>query len=116
MKTVELRDASRPLADYAKELDAESLVITADKKPVAALVSLNGVDRESLALSLSPDFDRIIRRARSQATNGNVFSLDQIKQELSEATAYIKPMQATRSAAKPRRVPSARKKRSPRRG
>ena len=28
----------------------------------------------------------------------------------------IKPMQPTRSAAKPRRVPSARKKRSPRRG
>jgi PHD/YefM family antitoxin component YafN of YafNO toxin-antitoxin module len=116
MKTLELCNASKSLADYAAELDSESLVITSNKKPVAALVSLKGADRESLALSLSPDFAKIIRSARSEAKRGKVFSLDQIKAELLETPAPNKAMQPTRSAAKPRRAPSARKKRSPRRG
>jgi PHD/YefM family antitoxin component YafN of YafNO toxin-antitoxin module len=116
MKTVELRNASKPLAHYTAELDSESIVITSNEKPVAALVSLKGMDRESVALSLSPDFAKIIRRARSEAKRGKVFSLDQIKEKLLEATAPNKAMQPSRSAAKPRRVPSARKKRSPRRG
>ncbi len=87
MKTVELRNASKSLADYAAELDSESLVITSNKKPVAALVSLKGTDRESLALSLSPDFAKIIRRARSESKGGKVFSLDQIKAELLKTPA-----------------------------
>ena len=94
MKTLELRDASKPLADYTAELDSESLVITSNEKPVAALVSLKGMDRESVALSLSPDFARIIRSARSEAKRGRVFSLEQVK----------------------RGLPSSRKKRPTRRG
>ena|SRR5437773_942197 len=116
MKTLELRNASKPLADYAAELDSESLVITLNEKPVAALISLKGADRESLALGLSPDFAKIIRRARSEAKRGKVFSLDQIKAELRETPAPNQAMQPARSAAKPHRVPSARKKRSPRHG
>ena len=116
MKTLELRKASKTLADYTAELDSESLVITSNEKPVAALVSLKGLDRESVALSLSPDFAKIIRRARSEAKRGKVFSLDQVKEELLETTAPIKRTQPTRSETKPRRVPSARKKRWPRRG
>ena len=82
MKTLELRDASKPLADYTAELDSESIVITSNEKPVAALVSLKGMDRESVALSLSPDFARIIRRARSEAKRGRVLSLDEVKKGL----------------------------------
>ena len=40
----------------------------------------------------------------------------QLLATLNPSKRPIKPMQPTRSAAKPRRVPSARKKRSPRRG
>ena len=87
MKTLDLRNASKPLADYAAELDSESIVITSNEKPVAALVSLKGMDRESVALSLSPEFAKIIGRARSEAKRGKVVSLHQIKQELLEATA-----------------------------
>ena len=47
MKTLELRKASKPLADYAAELDSESIMITSHKKPVAALVPLKGMDREN---------------------------------------------------------------------
>ena len=54
MKTLELRKASKTLADYAANLGSESIVVTSNRKPVAALVSLKDVDRESLSLSLDP--------------------------------------------------------------
>ena len=82
MKTLEMDKASKPLSDYAADLGSESLVITSKKKPVAALVSLKGADRESVALSLSPVFAQIIRRTRAEAKRGKVYSLDQVKEEL----------------------------------
>ena len=39
MKILELRQASKPLADYAADLGSDSLVITSNNKPVASLVS-----------------------------------------------------------------------------
>jgi hypothetical protein len=108
MKTVELRKASKSLAHYTAELDSGSLVITSDEEPVAALVSVRGMDRESLALSLSSEFAEIIRRARSQAKRGRVFSLRQVKEALLDSPAAVP---ARRSAAKSHRTRSTRKKR-----
>jgi len=51
VKTVKLASASRSLAEYAKELDEEIMVVTERNKPIAAVVPLKHVDRESLALS-----------------------------------------------------------------
>jgi len=47
MKTIELSDASKPLSDYAEALDDDILVLTSKKKPVAALVPLKHVERDS---------------------------------------------------------------------
>ena len=100
MKTLELRKASKTLADYAANLGAESIVVTSNKKPIAALVSLKDVDRESLALSLDPAFMRIIRRARAEVRRGDVYSLEQVKREmLSEADAPSKALHRTRQKA-----------------
>jgi len=96
MKTLELRKASKPLADYASDLGSDSLVITSNNKPVAVLVSLKDADRESIALGLSPEFGRIIRRARAEAKKGKVFSLKQVRDEISAA-----PKQSTARAKKP---------------
>lgn len=82
MKTLELKDASKPLSDYAARLDAEGIVLTSKKKPVAALVSLKGADKEILALSMSAAFGKLIRQARSEVKRGKVVSLRQLKQEL----------------------------------
>ena len=88
MKTLELRKASKTLADYAANLGSESIVVTSNRKPVAALVSLKDVDRESLSLSLDPAFLRIIRRARAEVRRGEVYSLEEVKREmLTEAGA-----------------------------
>ena len=97
MKTLELRKASKTLADYAANLGSESIVVTSNRKPVAALVSLKDVDRESLSLSLDPAFMKIIRRARAEVKRGEVYSLEQVKREmLTEADAPNKALHRTR--------------------
>ena len=97
MKTLELKKASKALADYATHLGSESIVITSNKKPVAALVSLHGLERESLPLSLNPAFMKIIRRARAEVRRGEVYSLKQIKQELlTETGGPNRPLRRTR--------------------
>lgn len=103
MKTLELEKASKTLADYAANLGSESIVITSNKKPVAALVPLKDVARESLSLGLSPAFMRIIRRARAEVRRGEVYSLKQVKQELlTGIDAPKKALHRTRQKAAPR--------------
>jgi PHD/YefM family antitoxin component YafN of YafNO toxin-antitoxin module len=106
LKTLELRNAQKPLAEYTADLDSESIVITSNRKPVAALVSVKGIDRESLALSLSPDFAKIIRRARSEAKRGEVFSLDEVKRELLETApnTTLQPTSRARRKSKSKKV------------
>jgi PHD/YefM family antitoxin component YafN of YafNO toxin-antitoxin module len=60
-------------------LGSESIVVTSNKKPVAALVSLKDVDRESLSLSLDAAFLKVIRRARAEVRREEVYSLEQVK-------------------------------------
>ncbi len=82
MKTLELKKASKALGEYAANLGSESIVVTYNKKPVAALVSLKNIDRESLSLSLDPTFMKIIRRARQEVRRGKVYSLEDVKREM----------------------------------
>jgi antitoxin (DNA-binding transcriptional repressor) of toxin-antitoxin stability system len=82
MKTVDLAKASKSLSAYAHELGEEPVILTVDDKPVAALVSLKNVDRESLALSTSPVFLRLMQAAREELARGDSVSLEEIKREL----------------------------------
>jgi PHD/YefM family antitoxin component YafN of YafNO toxin-antitoxin module len=79
MKTIELSTASKSLAEYAKEFGEEVVVLTDNHEPVAAVVSLKNVDRESLALSTNPEFLAIIERARAEMASGRKLSHDEMK-------------------------------------
>ena len=81
MKTIEISAALKPLAEYAKELD-DVIVLTSHSKPVAALISLEKVDKESLSLSISPEFLEIIENAREEFKSGRKLSLEEIKREV----------------------------------
>jgi prevent-host-death family protein len=72
MKSVEIGEAKGALADYARDAQRETLVVTRRGRPVAAVVPIRGVDMESLALSTNPDFIGLIERARAryEATGG----------------------------------------------
>lgn len=79
MKTIPLSRASRPLAEYARELNDDIVVLTEAKRPVAAIVPLKAVDRESLALSAHPEFLELVERSRAQFAAGKTLSLDEMK-------------------------------------
>ena len=81
MKTVDLAKASKSLSAYAHDLGDEPVILTVDDKPVAALGSLKNVDRESLVLSTSPAFLRLMQAAREELTRGDSVSLEEIKRE-----------------------------------
>jgi prevent-host-death family protein len=66
MKTLELSKATRPLADYAREVDKEPVIVTRDGKPVAALVPLENADLETVTLSVDPKFLALIERSRAR--------------------------------------------------
>src|SRR3990172_9273939 len=75
MRKVSLAQASRSLAEYATELDGDIVVITKGNQPLAALVSLRNVDRESWSLSSHPEFLKLIARARREIAKGKSLSL-----------------------------------------
>jgi antitoxin (DNA-binding transcriptional repressor) of toxin-antitoxin stability system len=60
-------------------LDDEIVVVTEGTRPVAALVPLRNVDRESLALSAHPGFLRLVRRARAEVAAGKTLSLKEVR-------------------------------------
>ncbi len=82
MKTIELSKASRPLAEYASELDEGITLLTHGNRPVAAIVPLKGVDRESLALSAHPEFLDLIARSRAEFAAGQKLSLHEMKRAM----------------------------------
>lgn len=54
MKTVEISEAKGPLSQYARRAQRETLVLTEDGKPVAAVVPIEEMDLESLSLGHQP--------------------------------------------------------------
>ncbi len=80
MKTIQLSRASRPLAEYARELNDEIVILADAKRPVAAIVPLKSVDRESLALSAHPEFLELMERSRAQFATGQTLSLEEMKE------------------------------------
>ena len=84
MKAIEIMEATKPLSEYAKKLGTEALLLTKNKKPVAALVSLKNIDKEMLSLSTNREFMKIIERARKEFRSGKKLSLAAMKRELSK--------------------------------
>ena len=101
MKTIQLSNASRPLAEYARELNDEILVVRDPRGPIAAVVPLKAVDRESLALSAHPEFLDLIARSRAQFAAGQTLTLEEMKRAVLPRRKANKALQPT--AHKPRR-------------
>ena len=81
MKAMKLPKAIQSLLDVAEAAEEETLVFTRKKRPVAALVSLRRVDRESLALSTNPQFLKIIETARKEVRAGKTISLEALQKK-----------------------------------
>jgi antitoxin (DNA-binding transcriptional repressor) of toxin-antitoxin stability system len=82
MKKIELTQATNSLAQYARELKKEPLVLTEGGHVIAALLPFDDADLESLALNLSPNFNAIIERAREEYRDGASLSAEDVRREL----------------------------------
>ncbi|MGB7948979.1 MAG: hypothetical protein WCH75_14940 [Candidatus Binatia bacterium] len=81
MKAMKLPKEIESFLDVAEATEEETLVFTKKRRPVAALVSLKKVDRESLALSTNPQFLRIIENARKEIRAGKTVSLGALEKK-----------------------------------
>jgi hypothetical protein len=81
MKAMKLPKELQSFLEVAETAEEETLVFTKKKRPVAALVSLRKVDRESLALSTNPQFLRIIEVARKEVRAGKTISLEALEKK-----------------------------------
>lgn len=71
MRTVDIAQATGPLADYVQEASTEPIIVTVEGKPVAAVVSIENADWETVRLSTDPFLALIERsRARQKAERG----------------------------------------------
>jgi len=86
MKAMKLPKELQSFLEVAETSREETLVFTEKKRPVAALVSLRRVDRESLALSTNPEFLKIIETARKEIRTGKTTSLEALERKFGVAT------------------------------
>ncbi|MGC8638785.1 MAG: type II toxin-antitoxin system Phd/YefM family antitoxin [Isosphaeraceae bacterium] len=73
MKTIEIGEATSPLADYVAAVQSEPLVISDHGIPTAVILPLSDVDLEAIALGTNPRFLALIERSRARAqTEGTI--------------------------------------------
>jgi len=82
MRTIEMDDASQTLAECARGIDAEPLVITERGKPVAVLLPLANADLETVSLSSNPRFLELIERSRSRLIEEGGVSPEEVRRQL----------------------------------
>jgi len=89
MKTLELVQATAPLVEYAQQLSREPVILTVDGKPVAALMSIEDTDWETVALSTHPQFLALIERSRArQKAEGGISSTEMRRRLRLEKTMH----------------------------
>ena len=86
MKTLELAQATAPLAEYAqdvsKAVSKAPLILTVGGRPVAALVSIENADLETTTLSTHPQFLALIERSRVRHEVEGGISAEEMRRRL----------------------------------
>ncbi len=82
MKIIELAKATAPLAEYARKVKREPVVLVAKGKPVAALVPVGNADLETVALSTHPRFLAVIERSRARQKAEGGISTEEMRRRL----------------------------------
>jgi len=80
MRTIEISKASKSLAEYAGGLAGEVIIVTSRRKPIAALVPLNGID-DNEGLASNPRLLAILKRSYEQIRAGKILSQNQMRRE-----------------------------------
>jgi PHD/YefM family antitoxin component YafN of YafNO toxin-antitoxin module len=79
MKSIDIQKSKTPLAEVVAAAGKGVVVLRSGRRPVAAVISLETVDRESLALSTDPGFLAIIEQGRAEIRTGKTLSFGEMK-------------------------------------
>jgi hypothetical protein len=79
MKKIELTEATRPLAEYVKEMDGQSMMIMYKGTALAALVPMDNADYETVSLSSNPDFIPLWQRSRARGRKEGGISTEEMR-------------------------------------
>ena len=79
MKTIELQDATEPLAEYVQRMQMEPVTIVHKGVPLAVLVPAGKDDYESVQMSTNPQFIALLERSRQSLKEGGGFSTEEIR-------------------------------------
>ena len=93
MKRMELEQATGSLAQYARGVRKEPIILTTHGKPTAALLFIGNVDWETMSLSANPDFLEIIQESRKSLREQGGLSEEELRKRLG-----LKPKKRTRHA------------------
>ena len=77
MKVIKITNAT--LAEYAAEIDDGPVIVTSEGRPVAALVSLENIDLETVSLSTNREFLALIERSRASVRNSGGLQSDEMR-------------------------------------
>lgn len=79
MRAVEIRDAKRPLSEYAKQAYEEPVLVTRRGKPYVVVARAQRLDLEDLAVSTDPGFVAMMERSRRLWKPGTGIPLEEIR-------------------------------------
>jgi antitoxin (DNA-binding transcriptional repressor) of toxin-antitoxin stability system len=82
MKRLDVKKANGTLAEYARSLKGEAIVLTSNSKPVAILTPVRGEDWETISLSVSPRFWGIIQRSRRWGDAHGTIAIADVRRRL----------------------------------
>jgi pyridoxine 5'-phosphate synthase PdxJ len=82
MKVIEITEASSILAEYAATLTEEPVILMSEGQPIAALVTLENVDMETISLSMNPKFMTLVERSRAQRRSEGGISSSEMRRRL----------------------------------
>lgn len=75
-------DANRTLAEFARGIDEEPLVVPKGGKPVVVLMPLTNTDLETVSLSSNPRFLAFIERSRSRLDEDGGVTPEELRRQL----------------------------------
>jgi hypothetical protein len=82
MTRVELKKATGPLSEYAERARKDPVVVFKRGKPFAAVIPIRNADEETLALSTSRKFLKVIARSRARVKKEGAISADKLRRRL----------------------------------
>jgi antitoxin (DNA-binding transcriptional repressor) of toxin-antitoxin stability system len=84
MKKIELTEATKPLGEYVKGMDGQSVMIMYQGIALAALVPMDNADYETVLLSTNPEFIALLERSRARGRNEGGISTEEMRKRFAD--------------------------------